>query len=64
MKFNSILLCTLISLSAIAQNTPKTNSSNKPKLVVGIMVDQMQTALETQLLPLMLVQLLIVLLIQ
>jgi len=42
MKFNSILLCTLISLSAIAQNTPKTNSSNKPKLVVGIMVDQMR----------------------
>lgn len=42
MKFNSILLCTLFSLGAIAQNTPKTNTSNKPKLVVGIMVDQMR----------------------
>jgi len=42
MKFNSILLSTLLSLGAMAQNTPKTNTSNKPKLVVGIMVDQMR----------------------
>ena len=42
MKFSSILLCTLLSLSANAQNPQKSTNSAKPKLVVGIMVDQMR----------------------
>ena len=42
MKFNSFLLCTLLSFGAIAQNDTKTSKNSKPKLVVGIMVDQMR----------------------
>ncbi len=42
MKFNSFLLCTLLSFGAIAQNATKTSTNSKPKLVVGIMVDQMR----------------------
>ena len=42
MKFTTILLCTLFGLSASAQNTQKSSNSSKPKLVVGIMVDQMR----------------------
>ncbi|MFZ9221408.1 MAG: alkaline phosphatase family protein, partial [Sediminibacterium sp.] len=42
MKFSSILLCTMLSLSANAQNPQKSTNSAKPKLVVGIMVDQMR----------------------
>lgn len=42
MKFSSILLCTLLSLSANAQNAQKPTNNTKPRLVVGIMVDQMR----------------------
>ena len=42
MKLNSFLLCTLLSFGAIAQNATKTSTNSKPKLVVGIMVDQMR----------------------
>lgn len=42
MKFTTILLCSLFGLSASAQNLQKSSNSSKPKLVVGIMVDQMR----------------------
>lgn len=42
MKFFSILACSILSLSATAQNQTKNTQNNKPKLVVGIMVDQMR----------------------
>jgi predicted AlkP superfamily pyrophosphatase or phosphodiesterase len=42
MKFFSVLTCTILSLSAVAQNQQKAIQSAKPKLVVGIMVDQMR----------------------
>lgn len=42
MKFLTVLTLSILNLYAVAQNQVKTSNSNKPKLVVGIMVDQMR----------------------
>lgn len=42
MKFLTVLTLSILNLCAVAQNQVKTSNSNKPKLVVGIMVDQMR----------------------
>lgn len=42
MKFLTVLTLSILNLCAVGQNQVKTSNSNKPKLVVGIMVDQMR----------------------
>lgn len=42
MKFLTVLTLSILNLCAVAQNQVKTSNNNKPKLVVGIMVDQMR----------------------